>query len=170
MIDALFQDKGLKPKARTEQLSQLLLHKAISVSDLIGYARLAKDSPKATCMEALEFATRQDPEQADNAVWILACASLSSKAPRVKWESAKVIGNIAHRFPQQVDEAIVPLLNNAELTGTVVRWSAAFALCAILRLKTKRNKELVPAIEAILASETNNAVRKQYQAALKAIL
>lgn len=170
MIEALFKDKGLKPKARTEQLSQLLLHKAISVSDLIGYARLAKDSPKATCMEALEFATRQDPELADAAVWLMACASLSSKAPRVKWESAKVIGNIAHRFPQQVDEAIVPLLNNAEHTGTVVRWSAAFALCAILRLKTKRNKELVPAIEAILASETNNAVRKQYQAALKAIM
>lgn len=170
MIEALFKDKGLKPKARTEQLCQLLLQQQMAVPDLIAFARSAGDSPKATCIEALEFATRQDPALADTAVWELACTSLASKAPRVKWESAKVIGNIAHRFPQQVDEAIVPLLNNAEHTGTVVRWSAAFALCAILRLKTKRNKELVPAIEAILASETNNAVRKQYQAALKAIM
>lgn len=167
MIDALFQNKGLKPKARTEQLSQLLLHKTITVVDLIEYARAAKHSPKATCIEALELATRQDPMLADATLWLLACDSLSSTAPRVKWESAKVIGNIAHRFSQQVDEAIVPLLINAEHTGTVVRWSAAFALCAIVRLKTSRNKELLPAIEVIMDSETNNAVRKQYLAAIR---
>lgn len=167
MIEALFQDKLLKPKARTEQLCQWLLDQKISLKELIAFARTAKDSPQATCVEALEFATRRDPSVADATVWNFACESLLAKAPRVKWESAKVIGNIAHRFPRQVDQAITPLLSNAEHTGTVVRWSAAFALCAILQLKTKWNKELLPAIESMAASETNNAVRKQYLAVLK---
>jgi hypothetical protein len=89
------------------------------------------------------------------------------KAPRVKWESAKVIGNIAYLYPDKLDKAIGNLLTNSEFSGTVVRWSAAFALGEIVKLKTKRNKDLIPAVEAIIRRDDDNAIKKIYQAALK---
>jgi hypothetical protein len=72
--------------------------------------------------------------------------SLSDKAPRVQWESAKVIANIAHRYPKKLDNAICNLLANSESSGTVVRWCAALALGEIVKLRTKHTKGLIPAI------------------------
>jgi hypothetical protein len=34
------------------------------------------------------------------------------------------------------------LIANTEHKGTVVRWSAAFTLCEILKIKTKHNNDL----------------------------
>ena len=54
------------------------------------------------------------------------------------------------------------MLTNSEYDGTVVRWAAAFALGEILKLKTKHNKELLPALEAISNRETDNAIKIKY--------
>jgi HEAT repeat protein len=94
---------------------------------------------------------------------------LTEKAPRIKWESAKVVGNIAHLYPDKLDEAIKNLLINSEHTGTVVRWSAAFALGQIIKLRTSRNRNLIPAIESICKREEKNSIKKIYIAALKGI-
>ena len=93
--------------------------------------------------------------------------TLTENAPRVKWESAKVVGNIAHLFPTKLSKAISNLLTNSEYDGTVVRWAAAFALGEILKLKTKHNKDLLPAIEAICDREQENGVKKKYLDAIK---
>ena len=89
------------------------------------------------------------------------------KAPRVKWESARVIGNIAHLFPAELNKAISNLLTNSEYNGTVVRWASAYALGEILKLKTKHNKDLLPAIESICKREEDNGVKKKYFEAIK---
>lgn len=60
---------------------------------------------------------------------------LAYAEPRVKWESAKVIGNIAKCFPDRLEQAIDNLLLNAANTGTVVRWATAYAVAEILKLK-----------------------------------
>ncbi|HYG16711.1 MAG TPA: hypothetical protein VEC12_13225, partial [Bacteroidia bacterium] len=133
------------------------------------YAQTAKDALKATCIEALEYATKQNSGIAGKDVLAFATASLGSKAPRVKWESAKVIGNIAHLFPKNLDEPIRKLLDNTTDTGTVVRWSAAFALGEIIKLKTLHNKQLIPAVENISIQEEKHSIKKIYQAALKLI-
>lgn len=168
-ISEIFSDKTLKPKAKTELLSQLLLEKNISTEELIAFAGKAKDPVKATCIEALEFATKEKPEMANEECLHFAASSLASKAPRVKWESARLIGNIAHRIPDQLDAAISGLLANSEDPGTVVRWSAALALGEIIKLKTKHNRDLIPAAEAIIRREEKNSIRKIYLAALKKV-
>jgi HEAT repeat protein len=117
----------------------------------------------------LEFATKQDPTIADEKCFNFVANALTAEEARVKWESAKVIGNVAHLFPQQLDEAIINLLANSEHPGTVVRWSAAFALGEILKLKTKHNKELLPAIESIINREEQNSIRKIYLEAIKKV-
>ena len=85
----------------------------------------------------------------------------------IKWESAKVVGNVSHLYPEKLDEAIGNLLVNSEHAGTVVRWSAAYALSQIIKIKTSRNKELIPTIESICEREEKNSIKKIYLEALK---
>ena len=169
-IEELLTNKAIKPKEKTETLSTWLLAGNLDADDLIEFASKEKDPAKATCIEAIEFATKQKPAIANEKVFLFVTNTLIEKAPRVKWESAKVIGNIAHLFPAKLDDAISNLLANSEHTGTVVRWSAAYALGEILKLKTKHNKELLPAIEAIHQREEKNSIKKIYTTALKAIM
>lgn len=166
-IHALLGSKELKSKEKTEALSQWLLNKDLPVDELLAFARNAKDAGKATCIEALEFATQQHPSVANENVLLFVTQTLTEKAPRVKWESAKVIGNIAHLFPSKLDEAVNHLLENTQHSGTVVRWSAAFALGEILKLQTKLTDSLLPAIEAVCEREEKNSIKKIYLAALK---
>lgn len=166
-IKELLASKEIKPKEKVETLSKALLDKALSINELIDFARASKEAAKATCIEALEYATKQKPETANADVLAFVTGSLTDKAPRVKWESAKVIGNIAHLFPKQLYDPVKNLLDNTRHTGTVVRWSAAFALGEIIKLKTSLNTDLVPAAENIMEQEEKNSIKKIYQAALK---
>lgn len=166
-IQELLADKSKKPKEKTETISKWLLGGKMSADELIGFAGSSNDPIKATCIEAIEFATKIKPSIADESVLDFVSQTLTEKAPRIKWESAKVIGNIAHLFPEHLAPAIKNLLINSEYDGTVVRWAAAFALGEILKLKTKHNKKLVPAVEAIIKKEEKNSIKKIYIDAIK---
>ena len=163
----LLNDKTKKAKEKVETISKWLLDGSLPTDELIVFAEKAKDADKATCIEAIEFATRQNPKIADESVFAYVTKTLTENAPRVKWESAKVVGNIAHLFPTKLNKAISNLLTNSEYDGTVVRWASAFALGEILKLKTKHNKELLPAIEAICDREQDNGIKKKYLDAIK---
>lgn len=166
-ITELFADKSLKPKEKTEMLCGWLMDKKLSCAELIAFAENAKDPVKATCIEAMEYVSKQNPEFVDQKAFQFVCQTLTAKAPRVKWESARVIGNTAHLFPKKLNEAIPNLLDNSEDEGTVVRWSAAYALGEIFKLKTKFNSDLHPAFEAICKREEKNSIRKIYLDAIK---
>ena len=168
-IDVLFNDKSKKAKEKVEIISKWLLDGSLPADELLVFTEKTKDSERAACIEAIEYATRQNAKIADDTVLSFATKMLTENAPRVKWESAKVIGNIAHLFPAKLNEAINNLLTNSEYDGTVVRWASAFALGQILKLKTKHNKELLPAIEAICDREENNGVKKKYLDAIKKV-
>ncbi|MBK0404244.1 HEAT repeat domain-containing protein [Adhaeribacter sp. BT258] len=165
----LLSDKIQKPKAKTEILSYWLAENPPELTSLIEFARTAKDPVKATCIEAIEFATKQKPEIADLKCLDFVSETLTAKAPRLKWESAKVIGNVAHLFPENLETAVTNLLVNTEHEGTVVRWSAAFALGQILKTKAPVTKDLIPAAENIASREEKNSIRKFYLDALKQI-
>ena len=165
-FEKILNNKEVKSKEKTETISQMLLNGKIIIGELIEFAQTCKDPAKATCIEAIEFATKAKPEIASLACLHFVSKTLAEKAPRVKWESAKVIGNIAHLYPAKLGDAIKNLLVNAEHPGTVVRWSAAFALAQIIKLKSSLNKELFPVIESICRREEKNSIRKIYIAAL----
>jgi HEAT repeat protein len=168
-LKSLFTDKTIKPKDRTTRLAEMILTKQLPIDDLIVFVKSAKDPVKATCIEALEYATKTNPEIITGAAIDLVIACLSEKAPRIKWESARVIGNVIHRLPDKIEDAVKSLLNNTENTGTVVRWSAAYALGQIVKLKTGINDILVPAIKNIIENEEKNSIKKIYLGALKHI-
>ena len=81
--------------------------------------------------------------------------------------TARVVGNIAHRFPENLDNAINNLIINSEHTGTVVRWSSAYALGQILMIKNENTTYFIPTIETIFEREEKNSIRKIYSDALK---
>ena len=166
-VSEIINDKSLKAKQKTEILGKCLVDNRIKMQDIIEFALTAKESAQATCIEALEFATRQNPDIANKQVLQFVSQTLTAKAPRVKWESAKVIANTAHLFTDILKDAIKNLLLNSEHEGTVVRWSAAFALAEILKLNTKYNKDLLPAIETIMNREEKNSIKKIYLHAIK---
>lgn len=163
----LLNDKTKKAKEKVETISKWLLDGSLPADELIVFAEQAKDPEKGTCIEAIEFATRQNVNIADENVLAFVTKTLTETAPRVKWESAKVVGNIAKLFPTKLTKPISHLLTNAKDNGTVVRWAAAFALGEILKLKTKHNTDLLPTLEKVCDEEQDNAIKKKYLDAIK---
>jgi hypothetical protein len=169
ILETISKDKSIKAKQKVEMISQWLIDKTLPIDELIDFAEKAKEVDKANCIEAIELTTKKVPTIADESTWILVTNTLTEQAPRIKWESAKIIGNTVHLFPENLNKVIAPLLINAKHEGTVVRWSAAYALGEILKLETKYNKTLLPKIEALSEKERNNGVKKKYTDALKEI-
>jgi hypothetical protein len=146
-IQEIFNNKATKPKEKTETLGQSLLEKKIKIDDLITFAHSQKDPIKATCMEAIEFATKTTPEIANDTCFDFAITGLAEKAPRIVWESTRVIGNTVHLFSNKFDKVVPSLLKNTNHSGTVVRWSTAFALSQVLKTGTEQSKKLIPQIK-----------------------
>lgn len=168
-IEQIFQDRSIKTKAKVSTIGEWLINGELLLDELLAFAEKQKASDKATCIEAAEYATKKVPTIADESLLDYVTTALKDNEPRVKWESAKVIGNVAKIFPNQLDKTVKNLLVNTENTGTVVRWATAYALAEILKLKTELNKNLLPKIEKLCEKEEDNGVKKKYLDALKKV-
>ncbi|PKF74835.1 hypothetical protein [Chryseobacterium sp. PMSZPI] len=166
-IEELFKDKTTKSKEKTEIISKWIIDSSLPTDELIAFAEQSKDPIKGACIEAIEYATKLNSNLADEAIFSFVTSSLTEKTPKIKWESAKVIGNTAHLFSENLGSTISNLLANTDNEGTVVRWSAAFALGEILKLKTLHNTTLLPALENISEKEEKDSIKKIYWDAIK---
>jgi HEAT repeat protein len=165
-LTELFSNIQLNSKEQIEILSQALMSGQISETEVLNFASIAKDAQKGHCIEALEFASRLSPGWGTLETMLFCMDTLTHKAPRVKWESAKVVTNLAGKFPEESQKAIPSLLNNAEHEGTVVRWSAANALAAVCLGNSKSQTELASTLEALSEKEEKDSIRKIYHKAL----
>lgn len=168
-LTQLLTDKITNSKEKTIKLSESILNNSIQAKEVIEYAKKAKAADKGTCVEAFEFASKQSPQIITKEVFEFICECLADKAPRVQWESAKVIGNVASLLQPNFKKCIPLLLTNSEQGGTVVRWSAAYALSEIIKTQHASTKDLVPVVKSIISREEKNSIRKIYEAALKKI-
>jgi hypothetical protein len=165
LLEAI-RKSGKKSKELNTFVAKLIFDQKLSGKDFTAALASGNDSERGTCLEALEFATQKNPEIAKQYLPEI-ISSLTDKAPRVKWEAARVIGNIAGKFPAEAAKAVNNLFANTNDKGTVVRWSAAFALGEIL--KSSKDKSLLNKIEALSKKETNNGVKNVYLKALKLV-
>jgi hypothetical protein len=166
-LAAFFKDKSVRPSAKTGILATALQSHQLSQEDLIAFAATAKDAVLGTCVESLEYVTKTDPAFVTSATLGFVITRIADNAPRVKLESARVTGNVIRLFPEMAEKAIAALLPNTAHEGTVVRWSAAFALSQILLLRLSLNDTLIPAAANIMDQEEKNSIKKIYAAALK---
>ncbi len=166
-LTAFFKDKTVKPSAKTGLLAEALRTGMVSPQSLLDFSRTAKDAVLGTCIEAMEYRTKNEPAAISSEMLDFVISCLGNKAPRVRWESARVVGNVIQSFPEKIADATANLLPNTAHDGTVVRWSAAYALGKILEAKQPVNESLLPAIENVMAQEEKNSIKKIYAAAIK---
>ena len=166
-LGQLFEDKSIKAKAKMKHIGEWLLNGDLPLDELMAFAEKQRAVDKGTCIEAIELSTREKPELADEALLSFVTENLKEDEPKIKWESARVIGNIAGHFPDQLETPINNLLKNAEHPGTVVRWASAYALAEILKLKKPYNVSLLPKLELLYQKEEDNGVKKKYEAGIK---
>ena len=157
-----------KPKELLVFLADLIKKDPHLLDDFEDSVNNAADAERGTCIESLEYATQENPELAVSHIkTVISC--LGDKAPRVKWEAARVIGNIAQKCPEEAIKAIDALMINTRDKGTVVRWSTAFALGEILKSSERGREALKEKIDRLVNEEDNNGVKNVYLKALKAI-
>lgn len=157
-----------KPKELNAFIAKLIVEKKPSSKDFADAFASGNDVERGTCIEALEYATQTNPNIAKPYISsVINC--LKDKAPRVKWEASRVIGNVSKVLPEETGEAIPKLLENTTDKGTVVRWSTAFALSEIAKNNNKLRSSLLTKINEILKKEQNNGVKNVYLKALKVI-
>jgi len=155
-----------KPKEKVDTLAKEVKENRISIKQLIAYFEIGSVSEKGSCIEAIERIAREKPEIILPHIDFI-IDHINDQAPKVKWETARVIGNFSQKYPNEVAKAIPKLLLNAKDAGTVVRWSAAFALTEIAKNHLKLRKELVPRFKEIAEKEKNKGVKNLYVKALK---
>lgn len=162
------RNSNKKPKELLTYLSEKVKKDKNLLNDFSECLKNGSPVEKGICMEVLEFVSQEKPELVipyiDEVIIYLNYA-----APRVKWESARVIGNLAVKYPEKAAYAIDKLMINTKDKGTVVRWATAFALGEIVKHNKNVQKELVKKIEDIVKKEQNNGVKNVYLKALKMI-
>ncbi|RLF38738.1 MAG: hypothetical protein DRN12_07980 [Thermoplasmata archaeon] len=159
-IEEILKSKK-KPKETVELLAEALRHDRKLIDEMIRCFENGITSEKGNCMEAIEYVTKEKPEFAESCIDFV-IAHINDETPRVKWEASRIIGNIAKIFPDKTREAIPKLLKNTYDKGTVVRWSAAFALTEIGKNNLELQGELTLEFKKILDREGNNGVRNIY--------
>ncbi|HRG57553.1 MAG TPA: HEAT repeat domain-containing protein [Bacteroidia bacterium] len=168
-LDTLFSDKSITSKQKTAQINQWLLEGILPIDELLDFAAKSKHAVKATCIEGIEQSTKINQGISNETMFLFVTMQLLEKEPRVKWESARVIGNCASRFIDLLPLAIKNLILNSHHEGTVVRWSTAYALGEIIKLNTKNNLTLIKTVMEIIEKEEKNSIKKIYSSAIKKV-
>ncbi|MEM2935281.1 MAG: HEAT repeat domain-containing protein [Candidatus Thermoplasmatota archaeon] len=166
-IEEILKSKE-KPKQKLTILAKILTEEKSAMNDLINYFDKVSDSEKGYLMEALEYVTKENPEIGKYSLDFV-IKNINYKAPRVKWEASRIVGNVARKYPDKIKEVIPKLLENTKDKGTVVRWSAAFALTEIAKSNPELQEELALQFNEIVKKETNNGVKNIYLKYLKSV-
>ena len=119
-------------------------------------------SDRATVLEALEGATRKRPGLIDGPLFTVLVKCLGGPAPRVRWEAARAVANVAAEHPRLLGSAVAPLLANTKHEGKVVRWGAAQAVVALVRAGCDEGN-LIAKVRKLAKSESDDGTRKVYQ-------
>lgn len=168
-IKELFNNKSVKGTEKVMQLSITISNKEILIEEIIDICKTLKDSEIAFCMEAIEAVTNLNPEISNIGYLKFASSYIDSKSNSLKRESSRVIGNIAVLYPNDLDKPIQSLLNNTKDEGTVIRWSAAYALSRIIIIPKYSKSELLDKLVELSEKEEKNSIKNIYLKAFKSI-
>ena len=92
---------------------------------------------------------------------------ITADSNSVKREAARIVGNIAHLFPNDLEVAMKRLMENSNDEGTVVRWSSAYAFARIIQIQQHANSELFDILTKWSDEELENGIKNQLLGGLK---
>ncbi|HBN06580.1 MAG TPA: hypothetical protein DD434_12445 [Bacteroidales bacterium] len=166
-IKEFFNNKSIKGIEKVKQLTLAITNNEITIEDIKEVCKTLKDADITYCMEAIEAVTNTNPEISNIEYLKFAIHYVDSKSNSLKRESARVIGNIAVLYTNDLDKSIKLLLNNSNDEGTVVRWSAAYALSRIIILPEYSNSKLYNQLVEICEKEEKDSIKNIYLKAFK---
>lgn len=166
-ILTVLNDKSMKSTEKREIIIKSLEEKSITIKELKVVLNETKEKKSSVIFEAMEAMTNSDAQIADIEWLNLAVENILSESNSIKREASRIVGNISHKFPDDLGEAIEKLLLNTKDEGTVVRWSSAYALSKIIVIPKYANSELFEKLTEICDWEEENGVKNQYVKALK---
>jgi hypothetical protein len=157
-----------KHKEKVAAITEEVKSDKVLVAELFELLKNGTDVEKGTSTEVMKFISKENPEILLPYVHIL-IEYIDYRANRVKWGCPESLGNIARKYPSNVERAIPKLLKNLNDKSTVVRWCAAYALTEIAKYNTQKQKELTTKFKTLINTEQNNGVKNLYVKALKEI-
>jgi len=166
-ITNLLNNKSIKPIAKRTEISEAIRIGAISIREIKSLSEILDDKKLALIFEAMESVTAMNPELA-YLDWLLFTQEfITSESNSLKREASRIAGNIAFRFPDDLEVAIRKLLENAGNESTVVRWSSAYALGRIIAIPKYAESELFDVVSDLYEREKDNGIRNRYLSGLK---
>ena len=138
----MLNDKSIKAIEKREIIVKALEEKNITIKEIEGILNEIDEKKSAIIFEAIEAVTNSDAQIADIQWLNLAVENILSASNSIKREASRIVGNISHKFPNDLEKAIEKLLLNSKDAGTVVRWGSAYALSKIIVIPQYANSEL----------------------------
>ena len=157
-----------KHKEKVAFLTEMVKGDEGLVAQLVELLKTGADVEKGTAAEVMKFVSKDKPEMMAPYIDTL-IEYIDYNAPRVKWGCPESIGNLARKYPEEVENAIPKLFANTKEKTTVVRWCAAFPLTEIAKYNSRKQKELVSKFKSMVKTEQNKGVKNVYLKALKII-
>lgn len=87
-VEQIFENKALTAKKKAKMLGEGLINDDLPLDDLLAYAKLQKAKDKATCIEAIEYATKEKPTIANKSLLTFVTKALSDDEPLLPGKSA----------------------------------------------------------------------------------
>lgn len=165
----ILNDKSIRKLEARKLIADSISDGSFSLTDFSGRAEQLNDKQTATFLEAIESVTGQKDSRLGVEYLKFVEKYILSDNNSCKREASRIVGNMAHLYPDELGVAIEALLKNTSVSGTVVRWGSAYALARIIVLERYRNSDLVNTVRDIYEAEQENGVRNQYAKALKRI-
>ena len=139
----------MKPKERVGQIVEYIKIDTSSFDELMKIFRNGSDIEKGTCAKKMKFVSKDNHEIVVNYIDEL-IDNINYKTSRVKWGVPESIGNLAQKYPKQVQKAIPNILKNTKDKSTVVRWCASYTISKIMKYNSELHGGLIKKINIII--------------------
>lgn len=156
-ITSLLNNKVIRPTHKREEIAEAIRMKHVTIHDIQSLRDALDVKKMALILEAMEAVTSKNPEIAD-VDWVrFSVEFILAKSNPLKREASRIIGNIAHLFPNDLEIAVHSLLENTKNDGTVIRWGSAYALARIIQIPQYANSTLYDTLTDLSEREQENS-------------
>lgn len=166
-IISVMNDKALKGTKKRAAVIELIVSEDLNCEQIEAISTEINDKQMATILEAIEEISNKGSAQLSSSYLLFAIPYIKSENNNCRREASRIVGNMAAQYPDMIEEAISPLIDNTSDEGTVIRRAAAYALSRILTTDRYAQSELYDKLTDICNKEEDNAIKNQYLKALK---
>ncbi len=163
----LLNNTTIKSLEKRTDIAEAIEARLLTLKEIQSLQTILDDKKMALIFEAMEAVSSKNPMTADLGWLTFAQDFISSDSRSIKREASRIVGNIAHLFPNNLNVAVRSLLENTNDVGTVIRWSSAYALARIIQIPRYANSNLYFTLTELSEREQENGVKNQLLSGLK---